>query len=118
MRILVVAQHDGQRVRSVSRSALAFAAQIAEMTGGDVQWLLIGHQLDAVAQDAARYAPTLTAACRALEHPLADRYAHVIATAVRQQGTELLVASSNTFAKDIVARAGGLLGGTMTAGTE
>lgn len=115
MRILVVAEHDGQRVRSASRSALTFAFEIAEASAGDVEWLLLGHQLEQTAADASKYARTVVADCPALANPLADRYAHVIAEMVRQRGADLLVAASGTFAKDIVSRAGGLLGGAMAA---
>jgi len=94
---------------------LAFAFEIAEASAGDVEWLLLGHQLEQTAADASKYARTLVADCPALANPLADRYAHVIAEVVRQRGADLLVAASGTFAKDIVSRAGGLLGGAMAA---
>lgn len=115
MRILVVAEHDGIAVRTASRSALTFARACAAATGGGTQWLLLGHQLDAAAADAAVYAPVLAADSPALNHPLADRYAHVIATAVKQSQADLLVAAGGTWAKDIVTRAAGLLGGAMAS---
>jgi electron transfer flavoprotein alpha subunit len=115
MRILVVAEHDGAAVRAASRSALTFAQACAADTGGSTQWLLLGHQLDAPVADAAAYAPVLVVDSPALIHPLADRYAHVIATVVRQLQADLLVAASGTWAKDIVARAAGSLGGAMAS---
>jgi electron transfer flavoprotein alpha subunit len=74
---------------------------------------LLGHELDAAAADAAAYAPVLVADDPALAQPLADRYAPVIAAAVRERQAGLLVAASGTFSKDIVTRAAGLLGGAM-----
>ncbi len=115
MRILVVAEHEGTAVRMASRSALTFARSCAAATGGSAQWLLVGHQLQAAAVDAAAYAPVLTADAPALMHPLADRYARVIAQAVQQAQADLLVAASGTWAKDIVTRAAGLLGGAMAS---
>ena len=115
MRILVVAEHDGTAIRAASRSALTFARACAAATGGSVQWLLLGHQLEASAADAAAYAPVLAADAPALIHPLADRYAGVIAAAVRESQADLLVAASGTWAKDIVTRAAGLLGGAMAS---
>ena len=115
MRILVVAEHDGTAIRAASRSALTFARSCAAATGGSVQWLLLGHQLEASAADAAAYAPVRCADAPALIHPLADRYAGVIAAAVRESRADLLVAASGTWAKDIVTRAAGLLGGAMAS---
>jgi electron transfer flavoprotein alpha subunit len=97
---------------------MAFAQDAAEQTGGDARWLLLGNQLEGVAQDAASSAPVLLADSPALAHPLADRYARVIADTVTGQGADLLVAASDTFAKDVVARAGGLLGGAMAADVD
>ncbi len=113
MRILVVAEHDGTAVRAASRSAMTFARACAAATGGSTRWLLLGHQLALPAAAAAIYAPVLTADSPALTAPLADRYAHVIAAVVEQQQADLLVAASGTWAKDIVTRAAGRLGGAM-----
>ena len=81
MRIVVFAEHDGRTVATASRSALAFACQCARATDGSVEWLLLGHQLDASATDAAAYASVLAADSPALAHPLAEPYASVIAAA-------------------------------------
>ena len=113
MRILVVAEHDGRGVCVASRSALTFARQCAAATSGSVEWLLLGHQLDKPAADAAAYAPVLAADSPALSDPLAERYAPIIAAAVTERRADLLAAASGTFAKDIVTRAAGLLGGAM-----
>ena len=115
MRVLILCEHDGQRIRLGSRSAIAFANAIAEQTQGCVECLLLGQSLAAVAQDASAYAPTLVAAHPALAHPVADRYAKVIADVVRQRDYDLVVAASTTFAKDILPRASGLLGGAMAS---
>lgn len=115
MRILVVAEHEGAAVRLASRSALTFARSCAAATGGSVQWLLAGHQVQTAAADAAAYAPVFAADAPSLLHPLADRYARVIAAAVRRAEADLLVAASGTWAKDIVTRAAGLLGGAMAS---
>jgi electron transfer flavoprotein alpha subunit len=114
MHILVFAEHEADQVRAGSRSAFAFATAVAG-AGGDVSWLILGHELNAVATDAARYGPVLVADCPALATPLADRYAKVVADVVRQEQADMLVAASTTLAKDIVTRAAGLLGGAMAS---
>lgn len=115
MRILVVAEQEGTGLRPASRSALEFARACAATCGGSVQWLLLGHQLEASAAEAATYAPVLIADSPALQHPLADRYATVIAAAVGRCQADLLVAAAGTWAKDLVTRAAGLLGGAMAS---
>ena len=115
MKILVVAEHDQQTIRTSTRSALTFAQDIAKQNNATIECLVLGAGVDAVAADAARYAPVLVADDAALAEPVADRYARLIADVVKDRGVELLVAATSTFAKDIVARAGGLLGGCMAS---
>ncbi len=104
MRIVVVAEHDGTAVRGASLSALAFAQSVAAAAGGEVTWLVLGQQVDSVAQDAARLAPVLVVDSPALENPIAEPFARVISTVVKERGFELVAAASSTFAKDIVPR--------------
>ena len=88
---------------------------MAEATGGDVAWLVLGHNLEKVAEEAARVAPVLAVDSPALDQPRAESFARVIAAAVKQRGFELLSAASSTFAKDVLPRAAGLLGGAMAS---
>lgn len=113
MRTLIVAEHDGTALRSGSLSCLAFARSVA--AGDDVAWLVLGAQLDALAKEAAQYAPVIAVDSPALDQPLAEPYARVIAEVVKSGGFELLAAASSTFAKDILPRAAGLLGGAMAS---
>ena len=115
MKCLVIAEYEGQTLRPSSLAALGCATQIAKQTGGSTSWLLLGHELDDLAQQAARYAPVLLADHRCLAAPTADRYAALIAAQTQQHAFDLVVAASGSFSKDIVGRAGGLLGGAMAS---
>lgn len=115
MRILVVGEHDGSSLRGASLSALAFARSVAEASSGDVAWLLLGHQLERVAKEAAVFAPVLAVDSPALDQPLAEPFARVIAAVVKQRGFDMLSAAASTFAKDVLPRAAGLLGGAMAS---
>jgi len=115
MRILVVAEHDGTTVRSGTRSAVGFANSVAERSGGDVECLVLGHEIDAAARDASLISRVLSVDGVTLSDPVADRYAKVIADVVSDRDTDLVVAASTTYAKDIVGRAAGLLGGAMAS---
>ena len=111
MKTLVLMEHDGTALRPGSGSAIGFARVLSD----DVTALVLGENLDTIAADAAKYAPVLTADHEALDAPVADRWAHVIAEVACCQNAELIVATTSTWAKDIVGRAAGLLGGTMAS---
>ena len=65
MTILVVAEHDGTKVRSGVYSALTVARDLAKNSGDNVELLVLGSGLDSVAADAARFAhvSSLTIRC-------------------------------------------------------
>ena len=115
MRILVVVEHDGSKLRAGSKAALGFAQAVSNETGYPVECLVLGHGISSVASDAAVFAPVQCAADVALESPTADRYAKVIADIATNREAEYVVAASTTFAKDIVGRAAGFLGGAMAS---
>jgi len=104
-------EHDGNALRPGSGAAIGFARELSD----DVTALVLGEHLNAITADAAKYAPVLAADHAALAAPVADRWAHVIAEVARAQNAELIVATSTTWAKDIVGRAAGLLGGAMAS---
>ena len=115
MKILVVAEQNAKGLRPASLSALSFAQSIAEQTGGEASWLVPGSGATQLAEAAAAYAPVVLANTDLPERPIADSYAPVIADVVNQQGASLLVAASSSYAKDVVTRAAGLLGGAMAS---
>src|SRR5437763_13295733 len=113
MSMLVVAEHDGAHVRPGSYSALTVARDLAAHSGERVELLVIGSGVDSVAADAARFAPVIVADHPLLENTTADRYARIIADVATAQESGGIVASSTTFAKDILPRASALLGAAM-----
>ncbi len=115
MNSLILAEHDGTTLRQASLSCLSMASSAASATGGQASWLILGRNLDAVADDAARYAPVIVVDSPALEHPLAEPIAKAIATIVRQRGFELIAAAASTYSKDVLPRAAALLGGAMVS---
>jgi electron transfer flavoprotein alpha subunit len=91
MPILVIAEHDGSRLKPAFLNTLAAARKL----GGDVHVLVAGHQAGAAAQaaaqaegvakvlhaDAALYAQPTAENLSALVVPLAKDYSHVLAAA-------------------------------------
>jgi electron transfer flavoprotein alpha subunit len=115
MQALVIAEHDGTSLRAASLSCLSFARSVAAETGGSVSWLVLGHGVDRVAADAARFAPVISVDSPALRHPLAEPFANAILQVVRAREPDLVCAAASTFAKDIVPRAAAALGGAMAS---
>ena len=115
MRALVVLEHDGHAVRAGSYSAAAFAAAVVAPSGGGVEFLLVGHAVQALAEAAAHFGPVLVADHEVLAVPAADRFSSIIAGVVRARNIDLVTAASTNVARDIVGRAAGLLGGAMAS---
>ena len=113
MSILVVAEHDGAHARPGSFSALAVARDLGAHSGERVELLVIGSGVDSVAAEAARFAPVIVVDSPLLANPTADRYAQIIADVARAREAGSIVASSTTFAKDILPRASALLSAAM-----
>ncbi len=111
MKTLVLMEHDGAALRPGSGAALGFAREVSE----DVTALVLGEDIAVMTAEASKLAPVLAADNAALAGPVADRWAHVIAEVARAHNAELIVATSTTWAKDIVGRAAGLLGGAMAS---
>ena len=111
MKTLVLMEHDGATLRPGSGAALGFAREVSE----DVTVLVLGEGIAAMTAEASKFAPVLAADNAALADPVADRWAHVIAEVARAHSAELVVATSTTWAKDIVGRAAGLLSGAMAS---
>ena len=115
MKIVVIAELQDGQLRGSSLSAFTFARQVAEAGGGEATWLLLGENLDEAAAEAARFAPVRSWDAGAFATGAADTCGAAIAEVVRNEGFDLIVAASGTFAKDVVARAAGLLGGAMAS---
>ena len=115
MRILIVAEHDGRALRGASLSCVTFANAVAAATGGDVAWLVLGHQMEDVAAEAARYAPVLVVESPALEQPMAEPTARAIATVTGEQKFDLICMAASTYSKDVLPRAAALLSGAMAS---
>jgi electron transfer flavoprotein alpha subunit len=113
MTILVVAEHDGTKIRSGVYSALTVARDLAKNSGDNVELLVLGSGLDSVAADAARFAHVIVADHSLLTNPTADRYARIIADVAKARDAVSIIANSTTYAKDILPRAAALLSAAM-----
>src|SRR4051812_49167844 len=102
MRVLVVAEHDGRALRAASLSCFTFAQAVAEATGGNVTWLVLGAQNEPVNAEASCLAPVISVDSPLLEKPLADCFARTIAAVVAERQFGLISAAATTFSKDVL----------------
>jgi electron transfer flavoprotein alpha subunit len=108
---LVLVEHERGRVRSPSLHAITAAGHLA----GETALLILGSGLDSVASPLRSLGASkvLTADHPALEHPLADRYAAVIARVAIDTGATTVIATSSTFTRDVLPRVAALLDAPM-----
>ncbi|MDX1380794.1 MAG: FAD-binding protein [Xanthomonadales bacterium] len=109
--ILVIAEHDGAALNPSTAKTVSCAKAIADAGGATVDVLVIGKNVQGVAEAAAKLdgvARVLHVEHEALEHPLAATWApEVIAQA---DGCSHVIAPSSTFGKDLAPRVAALLG--------
>ncbi|MCS7065257.1 MAG: hypothetical protein NZL85_03160, partial [Fimbriimonadales bacterium] len=111
MKVLIIAETNGQQISEKSLPAVAFAQQVAS---AEFHILAIGHALQGMENLTGYGAQSLWLADDPmLARPLAERYAPVVVHAVRQLGAELIVATTTTFSRDLLARVAGLLNAPM-----
>jgi len=113
--ILVLAEHDNGQLRLATLSAVAFAAKAVQDTGGSFVILVIGENTGGIAEALRNYGASavLTADHAQLKNPVSDKYAQVIAGAVKDFGVTMVAGAASTFSKDILPRAAALLDAGM-----
>jgi electron transfer flavoprotein alpha subunit len=88
--ILVVLEHDGQRLRKGALEALTRAQQLAAL--GTIKALLIGENLSSVAEEAKQYADVYIAEIGSYT---AEKWAAATYAAVQKSGAKVVVASAS-----------------------
>lgn len=110
MKILLIAEHDNQTLKSATYHALTAAKQI----GNDIHLLIIGTQCESVAEQ-ARKMPNLQKIMVAddpgYEHQLAENTAAIIADIGKDYA--YILSAATTFSKNILPRAAALLDVSM-----
>jgi electron transfer flavoprotein alpha subunit len=108
MTILILADHDNVKLRSVTRNAITAAQQI----GGDIDILIAGHEAGDVAKAAAHIAGVsrvLHADAAHLARPTAENVAHLLLDLARGRGYTHLLAPATTFGKAVLPRVAAML---------
>ena len=113
---LVLLETTTSNVRSASLPAVTAARALAKHHGGPVIGIVLGSQVGTAAQDAARYVDKVLCYDNAgLANGLAETWAPVLATAIKDAGASALVASATSTGKDVLPRAAALIGAGMAS---
>lgn len=113
---LVLIETQSSSIRSASLPAIQAARALAKHHGGSVIGVVVGTQVGAAAQDAAKYVDRVFCYDHAaLGHGLAETWAPVLAAAVKESGATTLVASATSTGKDVLPRAAALMGAGMAS---
>jgi electron transfer flavoprotein alpha subunit len=105
MSVLVLVEHDGSVIKDATLATVTAAAKL-----GDVDALVVGNNVEAVAQAAAKIAgvgKVYTASSPALEHQLAEAVAPVAAKLMESH--DAFVVPATTTGKNIAPRVAALL---------
>jgi electron transfer flavoprotein alpha subunit len=114
--VLVVAELQDKALRKPCLTALTFARQAAQRTGGAVHGLIIGHGVADAAADLARYVGVVHHVdAEALAGPTAEAYAQVIAAAAKASGASVVAMAATFHGKDVLPRAAALSGAGMAS---
>ncbi len=112
--VLIVAEHLSGTLRKATFHALAAGREIARRTGGKAAFALLGKGVAPLADELALYgADVYLADSPALEHPLAESYAPVVAEMAKAAGATYVGAAATAFGKDLLPRAASRLGAGM-----
>ena len=115
--VLVVAEHLDGALRKVTLSAITFAQETAELTGGDVHVVLLGQDVDGIAEELAGYdvAGVLYANDAAYANYLAENYAPAVAAAAEKVDATVVCAPASTTGKDLLPRVAAKLDAGMVS---
>ncbi|MGF1469225.1 MAG: electron transfer flavoprotein subunit alpha/FixB family protein [Sandaracinaceae bacterium] len=108
--ILVVGELLDGSLRRNTLSAVTFARQVAEGTGGSFDILLLGEGAESSAADAADYGARAVLAKDVEGGYLAERYAATVAKVAEDRGYGVLVAAAGTTGRDMMPRVAAKLG--------
>lgn len=117
MKSLVIAEVFKGRVRKASLSAISAGEEIAKKTGGSFSILIIGKNVEALSEELCSYGAEKVYLVQGdiFEHYLAEPYAQAVEKVVREKSFDAVLATANTFGKDLMPRVAAKLNAGMAS---
>ena len=113
--VISVVEHAGGELKGATLASITAARQAAAATGGKVLLLVVGDDVDGVAEKAAAYGDVLVAKGAHLSPPTAEAWAPVIAAAAAEHGARVVCATATALGKDVLPRAAALADAGMAS---
>jgi electron transfer flavoprotein alpha subunit len=112
--VLIVAEQHAGALRKATLHALAAGRELAKRTGGKLHVALLGAGVKGLGVELAKHgAEVHVADAAALEKPLAEAHAPVVAAIARSAGAAYVGAAATAYGKDLLPRAAALLDAGM-----
>jgi electron transfer flavoprotein alpha subunit len=109
--VLVVAEHLHGKFPKTTLVSVSAGRQAAGLGGGKCLAVVLGQNVDGLANELAEYGVDVVAVDGApFAHYLADAYTAAIAEVVKQKDVELVVAAATAMGKDLLPRVAARLG--------
>jgi electron transfer flavoprotein alpha subunit len=103
--VLIVAEQQAGTLRKASLHALQAGRELAARTGGKVAAALLGSGVEAAAAELAAHGVEVHVAdAPALEHPIAEAWAPIVADLAKALGASHVGAAATALAKDLLPR--------------
>lgn len=116
--VLIVAEHFKGAVRKATLHAIGAGRELAKRTGGKLHLAVLGKGVGPVAEELAAYgADVHVADAPALEFPLAEAHAPVVAEIAKKAGAAFVGAAATAIGKDVLPRAAARMGAGMSTET-
>jgi electron transfer flavoprotein alpha subunit len=104
--VLIVGEFKDGALKKVTRAAFTFAKEYTEKQGGEYHILLLGKDIGAVADEAAKYgaAKVHVADHDSLAAYMAESYAPVVVQVAKEIDAEVIGATTSAMTKDLMPR--------------
>ena len=115
--VLVMMEQSHGTIRKSSLSAIAFAQQVAQKSGGAVHLVVLGADVSSLSAQVTRYgaAKVWVVDNPALAHPLAQNYTSALAQVAKACDASLIAAASGSTTKDVLPRLAARLRAAMAS---
>lgn len=113
--VLVVAEHQGGKLRSATLPTITFGKKAADLLGGELHVAVLGHDIDGIVEEVAKYGADKVhyANDPALQDFLAETFAPVIAQVAESVDAEIVAAASSAQGTDFLPRVAAALDAGM-----
>jgi len=115
--VLVVAEHQHQKLTKATLVALSAGKQLAGKIGGECDAIVLGKDVNDLASELASYGASKVYVANdpSLENYVADAYATALCQVAKDKGCEAILATATAMGKDLLPRVAAILDAGMAS---